>query len=208
MLQIPKLYGRELLPLCCSCQCGWECMEDWLALSRNSLSAQLNGGGGKSNVYQEEGWYRLHHAWSKGKASTKLGLTHSYSSCLLYRQQGCVLLPFIPGRLHWCQASLWFLLLLHSFSCGLEHLCGSVQKSLLYCKNKSEANPFWLQVFSTHFTFQDLCLSSFFSLSLQHSCQMCVPHCSALETPSAHASYSVAQEEQFSNSVIATIASA
>lgn len=126
--------------------------------------------------------------------------------CLLCRHQGYVVLPFIPSRLHWCQATLWFLLLLHSFSFGLEHFCGSVQKSLLYCKNKSEANPFLLQVSSTHLTFQDLCLSSSFSLSLQHSCQMCVPHCSALETPSAHASYFVAQEEQYSNSVITTIA--
>lgn len=39
----------------------WDRVHRALALCPGSLTAQLGGGGGQSEVYQEKGWYRLHH---------------------------------------------------------------------------------------------------------------------------------------------------
>lgn len=55
LLQIPKLQRKQLL--LCSCACVKECMGH----CPDSLAAQLSGGGGQGEAYQEKGWYRLHH---------------------------------------------------------------------------------------------------------------------------------------------------
>lgn len=41
----------------------WEGTHGALALCPNSLTAQLSGGGGQSEVYQEKGWYRVHQMY-------------------------------------------------------------------------------------------------------------------------------------------------
>lgn len=123
---------------------------------------------------------------SLGKARTKLRLSQATVPCLLCGDQGCAL-PFIPGRVQWCQASLCFLLLLRSFICNLEYICSFGQVSLQNCENNTGMNPYCLHVLVICFTVQ----CPFLLHLATFSCQTCVLRCGALETTSSHARNSV-----------------
>lgn len=129
---------------------------------------------------------------ARGKQGANWDWVTATVPCLLCGHQVYALIV-IQDRVQLCQASLWFLLLLHTFICDFENIFSYVQKSLQYYKNNPVAKPYWLHVLPTCFTSHCLCLF-LLPLITTCSCQICVLHCGALETISAHARDSIAQK--------------
>lgn len=160
----PKAVGEKALLLCYSCPRGRECMELWLCLLIHCQHS-WTGVEGEVTCTRKRAGTDYIICRVRGKQGPHWNWVTATVPCFLCGHQGSAL-PFIQGRVQWCQASLWFLLLLHSFICDLERICSSVQKSLHYYKNNSGTNPYWLHVLLTCFIFQCLRLFASFCLSL------------------------------------------
>lgn len=184
MLQIPRLQSKELLLLFHSYPCGRECMEHWLCVLIHWQHSWA-GVEGKVKCTRKRAGTDYIICRRRGKQGPNWNWVTATVPCLLCGDQGYAL-PLIQGRVQWCQASLCFFLLLHSFIGDLEYMYRSGQISLQNYKNNSGTNSYCLHVFVICFIVQCLFFCLLLCVLAKH-----VLHCGALETMSAHARDSV-----------------